>query len=93
MSLCKLTEGGSVPVLNASSHLFRPFHGLGTLMTLQENFHRLNGLAVAWIGPTDSVLNSFIYLLPKVGINLRFNCTSSPVKIKHIFQSLYMVFF
>uniref|UniRef100_A0A1B6LSL4 ornithine carbamoyltransferase n=1 Tax=Graphocephala atropunctata TaxID=36148 RepID=A0A1B6LSL4_9HEMI len=71
-SLCQLTEGASVPVVNIASHKFAPLHGLGVLMTLQEHFGHLAGLTMGWIGPMGKKLNTFIYLLPK-------NCPASPL--------------
>ncbi|XP_046667162.1 ornithine carbamoyltransferase, mitochondrial-like isoform X1 [Homalodisca vitripennis] len=77
-SLCQLTEGASVPVVNIASHKFAPLHALGVLMTLQEHFGRLNGLTLGWVGPMGKKLNTFIYLLPKVGIHLKYNSSPTP---------------
>ncbi|XP_046667163.1 ornithine carbamoyltransferase, mitochondrial-like isoform X2 [Homalodisca vitripennis] len=55
-SLCQLTEGASVPVVNIASHKFAPLHALGVLMTLQEHFGRLNGLTLGWNFPASPLV-------------------------------------
>lgn len=80
LSLCELSKGAWVPVVNLSSHKFVPLHGLAVLMTLQEHFGRLKGLTMGWVGPMGCKLNTLIYLLPKVGINLRYNSAPQPVR-------------
>lgn len=77
-SVCELSAGADVPVVNMCSQKFAPLHGLAVLMTIQEHFGRLNGLTLGWVGPMGRHLNTLIYLLPKVGINLRYNDSPKP---------------
>ncbi|XP_054269277.1 ornithine transcarbamylase, mitochondrial-like isoform X2 [Macrosteles quadrilineatus] len=77
--VCELVDGANAtPVVNISSHMFTPLHGLGLLATLQEHFGHLDGLTVAWLGPLGNHLNTLLYLLPKVGVHLRYNCSPRP---------------
>lgn len=77
-SLCELTAGADVPVVNMSSRKFAPLHGLAVLMTMQEHFGHLSGLTAGWVGPMGNHLNTLIYLLPKVGVDLRYNDSPTP---------------
>lgn len=64
-----------VPVINGLSDGEHPCQILADLLTLQEQYGRLRGLTVAYIGDSNNVANSLILAAPRLGINV---CVASP---------------
>ena len=57
----KLAEHASIPVINGLSDTFHPCQILADFMTIKENFGKIKGLKIAWIGDGNNVCNSMIY--------------------------------
>ncbi|KAK9899219.1 ornithine carbamoyltransferase [Cystobasidium minutum MCA 4210] len=73
-----LAQHGSVPVINALSHLYHPTQILADLLTMLETYSpnstslsSLRGLTVAWVGDSNNILNDMIVSFARLGINLR----------------------
>ena len=57
----KLAEHATIPVINGLSDTFHPCQILADFMTIKENFGKVKGLKIAWIGDGNNVCNSMIY--------------------------------
>lgn len=70
-----LKQYAGVPVWNGLTDAFHPTQILADLMTIKENFGRLKGLKVAYVGDgRNNVANSLMIGCMKAGINFA-NCT------------------
>ena len=70
-----LAEYSGVPVWNGLTDDFHPTQILADLMTIQENFGRLKGLKLAYVGDgRNNVANSLMLGCAKAGVNY-VNCT------------------
>ena len=66
-----LAKEGSVPVINALSDKYHPLQILADFQTIKEQFGKLEGLTLAWVGDGNNVLHSIMVAAPKVGMNIR----------------------
>jgi ornithine carbamoyltransferase len=66
----QLAEWSRVPVINALSDLYHPCQALADLYTLREQFGRLKGLKLAYIGDGNNVANSLLLGCSRLGINM-----------------------
>lgn len=57
----KLAKHATIPVINGLSDTFHPCQILADFMTIKENFGKIDGLKIAWIGDGNNVCNSMIY--------------------------------
>jgi len=70
-----LARYSGVPVWNGLTDDFHPTQVLADLMTIQENFGRLRGLTLAYVGDgRNNVANSLMIGCAKAGVNF-VNCT------------------
>ncbi|HEX6987880.1 MAG TPA: ornithine carbamoyltransferase, partial [Bacillota bacterium] len=66
-----LAAASSVPVINMLTDLFHPCQALADLLTLLEQFGRLDGLRVAYVGDGNNVLHSLLLTGAAVGVRFR----------------------
>ncbi|WP_299291034.1 ornithine carbamoyltransferase [Nitrosopumilus sp.] len=59
--LKKLAEHATIPIINGLSDTFHPCQILADFMTIKENFGKIKGLKIAWVGDGNNVCNSMIY--------------------------------
>ncbi|MBA2653852.1 MAG: ornithine carbamoyltransferase [Gammaproteobacteria bacterium] len=64
----------SVPLINGLSNFYHPCQALADLMTLQEKFHQLKGLKIAFVGDGNNVLHSLLLMAPKLGVEVHYSC-------------------
>lgn len=57
----KLAKHATIPVINGLSDTFHPCQILADFMTIKENFGKIKGLKIAWIGDGNNVCNSMMY--------------------------------
>jgi ornithine carbamoyltransferase len=69
--LTQIADAADVPVLNAVSELHHPCQALADLLTLHEQFGRLEGLRLAYVGAAANVANSLLEACALAGIDLR----------------------
>ncbi|MGE4170747.1 MAG: ornithine carbamoyltransferase [Candidatus Margulisiibacteriota bacterium] len=69
-----LAASSSVPVINGLSDLAHPCQALADVLTLQENFGRLDGLKLTYIGDGNNVCYSLIEIAQKLGIHVTVAC-------------------
>jgi ornithine carbamoyltransferase len=66
----ELAGWSRVPVINALSDLYHPCQALADLFTLREQFGRLKGLKLAYIGDGNNVAHSLMLGCARLGINI-----------------------
>jgi ornithine carbamoyltransferase len=64
-----LAHWSRVPVVNALSDLYHPCQALADMFTLKEQFGRLKGLKLAYVGDGNNVANSLLLNAVRLGIN------------------------
>jgi ornithine carbamoyltransferase len=67
----ELAEHATIPVVNALTDQHHPCQALADLMTLEENFGRLSGLRVAYVGDGGNVCDSLIEAGALGGLDLQ----------------------
>jgi ornithine carbamoyltransferase len=73
--LLALAAHSSVPVINGLTDLEHPCQAIGDLLTLQEEFGRLRGLKLAYVGDANNnVTHSLLDACSKMGIHLSIGC-------------------
>ncbi len=66
-----LAKYSSIPVINGLSDFSHPCQALTDIFSIQENFGKLKGLTMAYIGDGNNVCNSLLFAAAKVGLNVR----------------------
>lgn len=64
----------AVPVVNLLSDQAHPLQALADLLTMQDEFGRLEGLTVAYVGDGNNVARSLALAAGAVGIDMRLAC-------------------
>lgn len=73
-----LAEYSSVPVWNGLTDLFHPTQVLADLLTIRENFNRLAGLTLCYLGDgRNNMANSLMIGCAKMGINFNLGAPKS----------------
>lgn len=73
--MLSLAAHSSVPVINGLTDLEHPCQALGDLLTLQEQYGRLEGLRLAYVGDANNnVTHSLLDACSKMGIHLAIGC-------------------
>ncbi|GAK11840.1 LOW QUALITY PROTEIN: ornithine carbamoyltransferase [Geomicrobium sp. JCM 19039] len=66
----KLAEMSDVPVINALTDLYHPCQALADALTIQEQFGRLKGLNITYVGDGNNVAHSLMIIAAKLGMNM-----------------------
>lgn len=70
----KMSKASSIPVINGLTDTHHPCQILADLLTLQENYGKLSGLTLTYIGDGNNILHSLLLLLPPLGVNVHYSC-------------------
>jgi ornithine carbamoyltransferase len=70
----ELAENATVPVINGLSDSHHPCQALADLQTIRENFKKLKGLQVAFVGDGNNVAHSLMVGSAKMGIHFKLVC-------------------
>lgn len=65
----ELAHWAKVPVINALSDLYHPCQALADMLTLREQFGRLKGLKLAYVGDGNNVAHSLLLNAARLGVN------------------------
>jgi ornithine carbamoyltransferase len=65
----ELAEWSGIPVVNALSDLYHPCQALADMFTLKEQFGRLRGLKLAYVGDGNNVAHSLLLCCARLGIH------------------------
>jgi ornithine carbamoyltransferase len=66
----ELAKWSCVPVINALSDLYHPCQALADVLTLKEQFGRLDGLKLAFIGDGNNVAHSLMLTAARLGVEV-----------------------
>ncbi|HEY3939019.1 MAG TPA: ornithine carbamoyltransferase, partial [Bryobacteraceae bacterium] len=66
----ELASWSGLPVINALSDLYHPCQALADMFTLKEQFGRLRGLKLAYVGDGNNVAHSLLLCGARLGIHL-----------------------
>ncbi|XP_071445176.1 ornithine transcarbamylase, mitochondrial-like [Hetaerina americana] len=84
-SLCELSAGATVPVINMGSSNSNPLAAIAHAITILTRLNRLERVRIAWVGPSNSsVLSSLLMMMPKFRTHLHMsteNC-NTPVNLE-----------
>ncbi len=63
----ELAKWADVPVINGLSDYNHPCQALGDALTIYENFRRIQGIRVTYVGDGNNVARSLMYICAKLG--------------------------
>lgn len=66
----ELARWSSLPVINALSDLYHPCQALADMFTLKEQFDRVRGIKLAYVGDGNNVANSLLLCCARLGIHM-----------------------
>ena len=66
----KMARTSFVPILNGLTEKFHPSQLIGDLLTIQEQFGRIEGIRVLFVGIKNNMLNSLVLASHKMGVDL-----------------------
>lgn len=72
--LVELAQYASIPIINGLTDLLHPCQLLADLLTIKEEFGRVEDRVVAWIGDGNNMANSWIEAAGLLGFELRLAC-------------------
>jgi ornithine carbamoyltransferase len=67
--ILELARWSRVPVVNGLSEYNHPCQALADALTIQENFGKLKGLTVAFVGDGNNVATSLLHVCARLGAN------------------------
>jgi ornithine carbamoyltransferase len=70
----RMAASGGVPVVNLLSDESHPLQALADLLTVRQEFGRLEGLTSAWVGDFSNVARSHALAAVATGMRVRFAC-------------------
>lgn len=82
--LTRMAQVSSIPVINGLSNNYHPCQALADMLTLQECFHELKNLHLAYIGDGNNVLHSLLLTAPRLGIKLHYCCPQDRAPLPHV---------
>ncbi|HMF78115.1 MAG TPA: ornithine carbamoyltransferase [Bryobacteraceae bacterium] len=66
----ELAHWSGLPVINALSDLYHPCQALADMFTLKEQFERVRGIKLAYVGDGNNVANSLLLCCARLGIDM-----------------------
>jgi ornithine carbamoyltransferase len=66
----ELARWSGLPVINALSDLYHPCQALADVFTLKEQFERVRGIKLAYVGDGNNVANSLLLCCARLGIHM-----------------------
>ena len=70
-TLSRLADAASVPVVNARSPEHHPCQALTDVFTMREHFGELDGLVIAYVGPSSNAARSLLTIGALAGMTVR----------------------
>lgn len=74
ITLNRMKEVATIPIINGLSDHYHPCQILADLLTLKEKFSTLNDLHLCYIGDGNNILHSLLLMAPPLGIHLHYCC-------------------
>jgi len=69
-TIVELAEFATVPVINALTGQLHPCQAMADILTIQENFERLEGIKIAFIGDSNNVARSLAMACAKLDMKM-----------------------
>jgi ornithine carbamoyltransferase len=66
----ELARWSGLPVINALTDLYHPCQALADMFTLKEQFERVRGIKLAYVGDGNNVAHSLLLCCARLGINM-----------------------
>jgi ornithine carbamoyltransferase len=82
----ELARHATVPVINGLTDLLHPCQILADVLTVREEFGRVDDRIVAWIGDGNNVANSWLHAASVLGFELRLACPEGYEPDREIFE-------
>lgn len=74
-TLLTIAQNAQIPVINGLTDYSHPCQVMADLMTVEERFHRLNNLTIAWLGDGgDNVLTSWMQAASLFNLEIKIAC-------------------
>lgn len=83
-----MAKVSTIPILNGLTDMFHPCQALADLLTLKENFNKLEGLKISYVGDGNNVLHSLMMLTNKIGMEIHYCCPDGHGPKLEIFEYL-----
>lgn len=75
--ISNIADGATIPTVAWHSGKHSIIQALADTLTIYEHFQILSPLTLSWVGPPTALFNSYLYIMPRMKINLRFCCNDS----------------
>lgn len=72
--ILELAEYASIPVINGLSDYNHPCQGMADVLTIYEQYKKLDGLNVTYVGDGNNVAVSLLHACAKLGMNFTIGC-------------------
>ncbi|MDO5579875.1 MAG: ornithine carbamoyltransferase [Planctomycetia bacterium] len=69
-SVTSLAKYCSCPVINALTDQSHPCQALADMLTIKEEFGKLEGIKIAWVGDSNNVAASLVEIAAKLGVQV-----------------------
>ena len=84
--ILEMADAASIPVINGLSDFSHPCQALSDIFSLRERFGNLKGKTLVYIGDSNNVCTSLLFVSAKLGLNMRVaspkGYTPSPLVLK-----------
>lgn len=70
----KMAQFSKRPIINGLSDSHHPCQALADLLTLKQEYKKLKGVKLAYVGDGNNVLHSLLLLAPFLGVDLSYAC-------------------
>lgn len=70
----RMAKKSSIPIMNGLSDSHHPCQVLADLLTLKQNYGKLEGLKLAYVGDGNNMLHSILLLMPYLGVHVTYAC-------------------
>jgi ornithine carbamoyltransferase len=70
----RMVSKATIPVINGLSDSHHPCQAIADLLTIYQQFGKLKGVKLCYIGDGNNVLHSLLLLAPFVGVDVHYAC-------------------
>lgn len=70
----KMKKFSKIPIINGLSDSHHPCQALADLLTLKQDYKKIEGLTVSYIGDGNNILHSTLLLFALAGVNVNYSC-------------------
>jgi ornithine carbamoyltransferase len=70
----RMAKISTIPIINGLTDSHHPCQVMADLLTLKEQFGKLTGLRLSYVGDGNNMLHSMMLLCPRLGVDLHYAC-------------------